>query len=75
MPTTYTIDVENQLILDPGTESELNLTLLGLECSACARRFPSCGSIRPGSDCPVLIPALHLQMVAAKQPATPLQTA
>ncbi|MGK2964691.1 MAG: hypothetical protein ACSLFM_03700 [Tepidiformaceae bacterium] len=72
MAATYTIDVENQVILDPGTESELNLTALGLECSGCARTFPTCGSIRPGSDCPVFIAALHLRMIEPKELAPPL---
>lgn len=72
MAATYTIDVENQVILDPGTESELNLTARGLECFGCARTFPSCGSVRPASECPVFIPALHLRMIEPNELAPKL---
>lgn len=71
MAATYTIDVENQVILDPGTDSELNVTVSGLECSACAREFPSCGSIRPGSDCPVFIAAMSLRYVQPQKELAP----
>jgi len=69
LAATYTIDVENQVILDPGTENEMNLTARGLECWACAREFPSCGSLRPGSECPVFIAAMNLRHVAPPEPA------
>ncbi len=64
MPGTYTIDVEDQVILNPGTPGAQNLTRAGLECTACAMSYPACGSPNPRSACPLFLPASHLSLAA-----------
>ncbi|MEX2081587.1 MAG: hypothetical protein WEC33_08215 [Dehalococcoidia bacterium] len=67
MLASYTIDVENQVILNPGGPSQRNLTAAGLECSACALRYPDCGSRRPGSNCPVFIASPELEFTDSRR--------
>jgi hypothetical protein len=68
MASTVTVDVENQVILDPGTPQERNLTAAAQECLACARTYPQCRSPRPGADCPVFLPDLALEVVVRRYP-------